>query len=641
MAQHECSQSEDSNVESTSVMEKVSERMTSPTMSQGSLENMSEIQESVGDEQSSGKSTTPSLTEVKRADVKEVGNTDSWQKEIKPALDLPSEEDPSTTTETHKLMSLELPHLQLQEDGKMNTGMTEPEVELNESAETSVEPSIIEFFIPDVQDQEHLKTPHVLLQVNDGGELPCENTSVTKQSYLELPQVQPDIALESLNTESHPAVILKSHREGATSPTPRVVEDMTRKIKELKTNSGSATETLSESTRETFSTNDHGELGETEGAPEIEVSSVVTPMHAEVPKLVTALDTPLLITHTGDDRCSKAEAKDSTSLVSLLREVKSSLDTEPRSMSPSLGKKEKTSSLLKPTDKNPDARESKELRFKAVLTEMLSPEETSSPCVLLTPPEAPLRKIPLLRVTEADSDDWPKGGRVDSPDTEPLQKDEPATKTSRPTSPLLPPLSPTTQRRFATKGISCLDTQGPTAIPVIQIEGAMPAGRMGEEQSCRNTTAGESSPHLSRASSLTLIPSATPVELALGARRKILIAKGKEEADNPTTDSQAKRDGMSRRCRSSMEQETPYSSPGQTRKSSVSQTPPPEKRSPLVTRRKAALDVPPQLEKAGKTNDLETSIKSTEKQKTNPFKGEKPLGPYPRYIFGLEWRGGS
>ncbi|XP_048887405.1 alpha-protein kinase 3-like isoform X2 [Brienomyrus brachyistius] len=629
VARRECSQSESSNVESTSVMEKASERMTSPKVSQGSLENTSEVQESVGDEESSGKSTTPSFTEVERADEQEVGNTDSQQTEIKPAQDLLSEENYSTTPETHKLMSLESPHLQLQDDVRLDTGMTEPEVELHESAETSLEPSIIEFFIPDVEDQEHLKTPHVLLQVNDGGELPCENTSVTKQSYLELPQVQPGEALEPLNSESHPAVILKSRREGATSPTPREVEDMTHKIKELKRDSSSATETPSEGIRETFSTSDHGELGETEVAPEIEVFSVATPMQEEVPKLVTAVDTPLLITRTGDDRYSKAEAKDSTSLVSLLREVKSSLDTEGRSMSPSLGNKEKTSSLLKPTYKNPDAREPKELHSRAVLTEMLSPERASSPDMLLSPPESPLRKIPLLSVTEADSDDRPKGGRADSPYTGPLKKDEPANKTSRPTSPLLPPLSPTMKRRFAAKGVSCLDTQGPTAIPVIQTEGAIPAGGRGEEQSCRNTTvattAGESSPHLRRAGSLSLIPSATPVELALGARRKILIPKGKEEADNTTTDSQAKRDGMPRRCRSSLEQETPYSSPGQTRRSSFSQTPPPERRSPLVNRRKAALDVPPQLEKSGETNDSETGTKSMEKEKANPFKAPQVI----------------
>ncbi len=118
---------------------------------------------------------------------------------------------------------------------------------------------------------------------------------------------------------------------------------------------------------------------------------------------------------------------------------------------------------------------------------------------------------------------------------------------------------------------------------------------------------------MKRRDSLTLIPSATPEELASGARRKIYLAKTKSEDEG--SDTQGKRD-------------SPYMSPSQARRAaflqlqSGQQTPPTERRSPLMARRKVSLEVPkPKEEMAEVTDSTKTESKPAEKEKLDPFKG--------------------
>ncbi|KAK1887821.1 Alpha-protein kinase 3 [Dissostichus eleginoides] len=102
----------------------------------------------------------------------------------------------------------------------------------------------------------------------------------------------------------------------------------------------------------------------------------------------------------------------------------------------------------------------------------------------------------------------------------------------------------------------------------------------------------ESSPRLKRRDSLTLIRSATPEELASGARRKIFMPKPKEDGEGAVVGAL---DTLSKK-------ESPYMSPSQARRAALLQaptgqnTPPMERRSPLLSRRKATLEVPKVVE---------------------------------------------
>ncbi|XP_029290113.1 LOW QUALITY PROTEIN: alpha-protein kinase 3 [Cottoperca gobio] len=125
----------------------------------------------------------------------------------------------------------------------------------------------------------------------------------------------------------------------------------------------------------------------------------------------------------------------------------------------------------------------------------------------------------------------------------------------------------------------------------------------------------ESSPQLKRRDSLSLIRSATPEELASGARRKIFIPKPKEDGEGAVVgalDTQGKKD-------------TPYMSPSQARRAALLQaptgqnTPPMEKRSPLLSRRKVTLEVPKVVEETPTEEPVST------KQEEKP--AEKKLDP--------------
>ncbi|KAM9854771.1 alpha-protein kinase 3 [Aulostomus maculatus] len=142
--------------------------------------------------------------------------------------------------------------------------------------------------------------------------------------------------------------------------------------------------------------------------------------------------------------------------------------------------------------------------------------------------------------------------------------------------PAHPSLSPASLRKFMSKATP--DSENDSVNERVEEDlsgGSTPTSSL----SC------ESSPRLKRRDSLSLIRSATPEELASGARRKIFIPKTKEDGDVSAPDTQNKK-------------ETPYMSPSQARRAALLQapmgqsTPPMERRSPLLSRRKATLEVP-------------------------------------------------
>ncbi|TNN57016.1 Alpha-protein kinase 3 [Liparis tanakae] len=132
----------------------------------------------------------------------------------------------------------------------------------------------------------------------------------------------------------------------------------------------------------------------------------------------------------------------------------------------------------------------------------------------------------------------------------------------------------------------------------------------------------ENSPRLKRRDSLSLIRSATPEELASGARRKIFMHKTKEDGEGAiigALEAQSKKD-------------TPYMSPSQARRAALLQaptgqnTPPMERRSPLLSRRKATLEVPKAVEETPAEEPVGT--KQDEKpaeKKLNPLKAPQVI----------------
>ncbi|XP_030621141.1 alpha-protein kinase 3 [Chanos chanos] len=190
--------------------------------------------------------------------------------------------------------------------------------------------------------------------------------------------------------------------------------------------------------------------------------------------------------------------------------------------------------------------------------------------------------------------------------------------------PTLPPLSPASLRRLMAKNNPNLEAQssGSGSVPSITVDGTEKKGDENSGGSTPTSTMScESSPKMKRRDSLTLIPSATPEELASGARRKIYLARTKtEEGEGSSfTDGQGKKD-------------SPYMSPSQARRSAFLQaqsgqkTPPTERRSPLLARRKATLEVPKPKEETTEEKDTsKTENKPAEKEKLDPFKAPQVI----------------
>ncbi|XP_070686500.1 alpha-protein kinase 3 isoform X2 [Pempheris klunzingeri] len=181
--------------------------------------------------------------------------------------------------------------------------------------------------------------------------------------------------------------------------------------------------------------------------------------------------------------------------------------------------------------------------------------------------------------------------------------------------PAHPSLSPASLRKFMSKAAPDSDTVGDRQ-----------SDKADEDQSGGSTPTSslscESSPRLKRRDSLSLIRSATPEELASGARRKIFIPKPKEDGEGAVVgllDAQGKK-------------EAPYMSPSQARRAALLQastgqyTPPMERRSPLLSRRKVTLEVPKVVE--GTPSEEPVSTKREEKpveNKLDPLKAPQVI----------------
>ncbi|XP_016102192.1 alpha-protein kinase 3 isoform X1 [Sinocyclocheilus grahami] len=232
-------------------------------------------------------------------------------------------------------------------------------------------------------------------------------------------------------------------------------------------------------------------------------------------------------------------------------------------------------------------------------------------------PDTSTKTPPSITNQDPDKGSQPKDTKVE-PESDRLQKDKPSIEKlslTTPVGPTLPPLSPASLRRLMAKNNPNLESQG--SISSASVDGSEKKGEESGGSTPTSTLSCESSPKMKRRDSLTLIPSATPEELASGARRKIYLAKTKSEDEG--SDTQGKRD-------------SPYMSPSQARRAaflqlqSGQQTPPTERRSPLLTRRKATLEVPkPKEEIAEVTDSTKTESKPVEKEKLDPFKAPQVI----------------
>ncbi|XP_023278407.1 alpha-protein kinase 3-like isoform X2 [Seriola lalandi dorsalis] len=190
--------------------------------------------------------------------------------------------------------------------------------------------------------------------------------------------------------------------------------------------------------------------------------------------------------------------------------------------------------------------------------------------------------------------------------------------------PAHPSLSPASLRKFMPKAAPDSDSEAVTAVPVITV-GDRQSDKADEDLSGGSTPTSslscESSPRLKRRDSLSLIRSATPEELASGARRKIFIPKAKDDGEGAVLgvlDTQGKK-------------ETPYMSPGQARRTALLQastgqnTPPMERRSPLLSRRKATLEVPKVVEETPKEEPVTKREEKPAEKKLDPLKAPQVI----------------
>lgn len=289
--------------------------------------------------------------------------------------------------------------------------------------------------------------------------------------------------------------------------------------------------------------------------------------------------------------------KDMESLATILWGVKNNIDQKSYVADP-----EKVSEA-----KEQPLTESKSVPPSALLTPQ-SPEAEHT----LPVPTVPV-KTPQISISNADKTDVPKEPdiSVDRP-----KKDRSAVEKLGVSAQLPPMMSPSSLRRLMAKGLLGTDNPIVTSIPAITVDSE---GRS-EENSGGSTPSSvlscESSPKVRRKDSPSPIPSATPEELASGARRKIFLSKIKvDEVDIVVSpDAQGKR-------------EAPYLSPSQARRAAFLQahsgqkTPPMERRSPLLNRRKATLEVPKVQETPEETEPVKTEVKPAER--LDPFKGMK------------------
>ncbi|XP_061679752.1 uncharacterized protein alpk3a isoform X2 [Syngnathoides biaculeatus] len=195
--------------------------------------------------------------------------------------------------------------------------------------------------------------------------------------------------------------------------------------------------------------------------------------------------------------------------------------------------------------------------------------------------------------------------------------------------PTHPSLSPGSIRKFLSKAAGELESDAGKTVPVITVDERQ-SDKPDEDTSGGSTPMSstptsslscESSPRLKRRDSLSLIRSATPEELASGARRKIFIPKPKEDADTTAGALEAQ-----------MKKESPYMSPSQARRAALLQapvgqnTPPTERRSPLMNRRKTTLEVPKVVEEPPKEDPVKcVKEEKVAEKKPDPLKAPQVI----------------
>ncbi|XP_059211006.1 alpha-protein kinase 3-like [Centropristis striata] len=143
----------------------------------------------------------------------------------------------------------------------------------------------------------------------------------------------------------------------------------------------------------------------------------------------------------------------------------------------------------------------------------------------------------------------------------------------------------------------------------------------------------EASPLLKRRDCVSPIPSATPQELASGARRKILVPKAKsEEASEATTpvDNQTQTKEVATESKLSASPANLATSPSLLRRSPLLQPPgektSAERRSPLLNRRKTASDTQaPSQPPTEEIHTAKTEGQPPEKDKHDPFKAPQVI----------------
>ncbi|KAK2854292.1 hypothetical protein Q5P01_006953 [Channa striata] len=150
-----------------------------------------------------------------------------------------------------------------------------------------------------------------------------------------------------------------------------------------------------------------------------------------------------------------------------------------------------------------------------------------------------------------------------------------------------------------------------------------------------NDLPSEASPLLKERTCVSPIPSATPQELASGARRKILIPKPQPEetteATSPGDNQPQKKEASTQSSKLSTGPVTLSTSPGVSRRSALLQptaerTSPVERRSPLLARRKTALESPvPSQQPNEDVLSPKTEEKPAHKDKHNPFKAPQVI----------------
>ncbi|XP_034380974.1 alpha-protein kinase 3-like [Cyclopterus lumpus] len=185
---------------------------------------------------------------------------------------------------------------------------------------------------------------------------------------------------------------------------------------------------------------------------------------------------------------------------------------------------------------------------------------------------------------------------------------------------------------FPAKNVLGTDTQG-NNLHIIQEDSSI------VEEFSRTDLLGKPtpgvSPLLKKQDCVSPIPSATPQELASGARRKILVPKAKpeeaSEAPSPVDIQTQKKDVPTESSKLSISPVTLTTSPSMSKRSPllqppVEQTCPAEKRSPLLNRRKTASETQaPSQPPTEEIHTPKTEGKPAERDKHDPFKAPQVI----------------